>query len=64
MTTTALTRTSAYRRDLGALTGVLYVLFFVVNLAIAGALGPSGTVTPYSSDAEVQAYRLNPNPPA
>ncbi|WP_327136360.1 hypothetical protein OG585_45860 [Streptomyces sp. NBC_01340] len=58
MTTATLTRTSAQRRDLGALTGALYVLFFVASLVIAGALGPSGTVTPYSSDAEVQAYRL------
>ncbi|OIK06772.1 hypothetical protein [Streptomyces monashensis] len=58
MTTATLTRTRAQRRDLGALTGVLYVLFFVASLVIAGALGPSGTVTPYSSDAEVQAYRL------
>ncbi len=58
MTTATLTRTSAQRRDLGALTGVLYVLFFVAGLVIAGALGPSGTVTPYSSDAEVQTYRL------
>jgi hypothetical protein len=56
--TTTLTRTSAPRRDFGALTGVLYVLFFVASLVVAGALGPSGTVTPYSSDAEVQAYRL------
>ncbi|MFD4974190.1 hypothetical protein [Streptomyces sp. NPDC058424] len=58
MTTTTLTRTNARRRDFGALTGVLYVLFFMASLVIAGALGPSGTVTPYSSDAEVQAYRL------
>lgn len=58
MTTTALTRTSASRRDFGALSGVLYVLFFAASLVVAGALGPSGTVTPYSSDAEVQAYRL------
>ncbi|MFF4825745.1 hypothetical protein ACFY20_22485 [Streptomyces sp. NPDC001312] len=58
MTTTTLTRTNLQRRDFGALTGVLYVLFFVASLVIAGALGPSGTVTPYSSDAEVQAYRL------
>ncbi|MGR6968184.1 hypothetical protein ACU639_00935 [Streptomyces cynarae] len=58
MTTATLTRTSAQRRDLGALTGMLYVLFFVASLVIAGTLGPSGTVTPYSSDAEVQAYRL------
>ncbi|MEV6029359.1 hypothetical protein [Streptomyces sp. NPDC052036] len=56
--TATLTRTSAQRRDLGALAGVLYVLFFVASLVIAGALGPSGTVTPYSSDAEVQVYRL------
>ncbi|MFF2507624.1 hypothetical protein ACFVTY_30230 [Streptomyces sp. NPDC058067] len=59
MTTAAtLTRTRTQRRDPGALAGVLYVLFFVASLVVAGALGPSGTVTPYSSDAEVQAYRL------
>lgn len=58
MTTATLTRTSAQRRDFGALSGVLYVMFFVASLVIAGALGPSGVVTPYSSDAEVQAYRL------
>ncbi|NUQ97953.1 MAG: hypothetical protein HOY79_15840 [Streptomyces sp.] len=58
MTTTTLARTSAPRRDLGALTGALYVLFFAASLVVAGAIGPSGTVTPYSSDAEVQAYRL------
>ncbi|MFF7646808.1 hypothetical protein [Streptomyces canus] len=58
MTTTTITRTSAQRRDFGALSGVLYVLFFVASLVVAGALGPSGTVTPYSSDADVQAYRM------
>ncbi|MEU6573528.1 hypothetical protein [Streptomyces sp. NPDC046805] len=58
MTTATLTRTSAQRRNFGALTGVLYVLFFVVSLVIAGTMGPSGMVTPYSSDADVQAYRL------
>lgn len=58
MSTATLTRTSAPRRDLGALSGVLYVLFFVAGLVVAGVSGPSGTVTPYSSDAEVQAYRL------
>ncbi|MEU6511066.1 hypothetical protein [Streptomyces sp. NPDC046942] len=58
MTTATLTRTNARRRDFGVLSGVLYVLFFVASIVIAGALGPSGTVTPYSSDAEVQAYRL------
>jgi hypothetical protein len=58
VSTATLTRTSAQRRDFGALSGVLYVLFFVASLVVAGVLGPSGTVTPYSSDAEVQAYRL------
>ncbi|WBO61721.1 hypothetical protein [Streptomyces camelliae] len=58
MTTATLTRTNAHRRDFGVLSGVLYALFFVASIVIAGALGPSGTVTPYSSDAEVQAYRL------
>ncbi|POX39251.1 hypothetical protein [Streptomyces sp. Ru72] len=58
MTTATLTRTSGRRRDVGALTGVLYALFFVASLVVIGTLGPSGTVTPYSSDAEVQAYRL------
>lgn len=58
MTTVTLTRTSAQRRDFGALSGVLYVLFFVVSLVAAGALGPAGAVTPYSSDADVQAYRM------
>ncbi|WNM35787.1 hypothetical protein RKE30_38250 [Streptomyces sp. Li-HN-5-11] len=58
MSATTLTRTRAQRRYFGALSGVLYVLFFVAGLVVASVLGPSGTVTPYSSDAEVQAYRL------
>ncbi|MEU1448591.1 hypothetical protein [Streptomyces mirabilis] len=53
-----LTHTSAQRRDPGALGGLLYVLFFVASLVVAGMLGPSGAVTPYSSDADVQSYRL------
>ncbi|WP_198539924.1 hypothetical protein, partial [Streptomyces sp. CT34] len=58
MTAATLTRTTTRRRDSGALSGVLYVLFFVASLLVAGVLAPSGAVTPYSSDADVQAYRL------
>ena len=58
MTTATLTGSTAQRRNPGALSGLLYVLFFVASLVVAGVLGSSSVVTPYSSDAAVQAYRL------
>ncbi|MFC0601925.1 hypothetical protein [Streptomyces palmae] len=47
------------RPSMGALSGVLYVLFFVAGLVIAGIVAPSGPLaTPYSSDEVLRDYLL------
>ncbi|MFF3004330.1 hypothetical protein ACFVTF_16145 [Kitasatospora sp. NPDC057940] len=51
--------TSPRRSSTGALSGILYVLLFVVSLVISGITAPSGPfATPYSSDDVVRKYLL------
>ncbi|AKA07481.1 hypothetical protein SAZ_37610 [Streptomyces noursei ZPM] len=55
---------SLRRQSAGALSGVLYVLFFMASIVISGITAPSGPfATPYSSDAVVRQYLLT-DPPA
>lgn len=50
---------SPRRRSAGALSGVLYVLFFLASIVISSITAPSGPfATPYSSDSVVRQYLL------
>ncbi|WP_101381030.1 hypothetical protein [Kitasatospora sp. GP30] len=52
------------RTSTGALSGVLYVLFFVASLVMGGVTAPSGPIaTPYSSDQVARTF-LSADPSA
>jgi hypothetical protein len=48
--------TASAKRQLGALSGLCYVLFFLVSMILPKPLGAAKLVTPWSSDSDAKTY--------